>query len=94
LDDNPGSVVAVRDADAGLVRLWSGVLPDQEAAEVKKQRPIVLKIEKRPLAGYEKESRQRVDAYALVEERSGLTVRWSLDRRVLERELARGVRYY
>ena len=49
-----------------------------------------LRVELRPGAGEViKPERRRVDAYALVEVRTGLTLRWSTERRVLEREKER-----
>jgi hypothetical protein len=56
----------------------------------KKQREMRLHIELRKNSGEVlKPERMRVDAYALVESRTGMVLRWSLERHVMEKEKER-----
>jgi hypothetical protein len=50
-----------------------------------------LHVERRPLAGEVlKPKKERVDAYALVESKTGLVLRWSLEKGHLEKEFLNG----
>jgi hypothetical protein len=61
---------------------------------MKQRREPTMHIERRPNAGWDKERGVRCDAFALVEDRTGLTLRWALERKILERELVAKIRYY
>lgn len=61
---------------------------------MKKQKPVQMHVEMRPKSAWDKESQQLVDGYALVESRTGLTLRWAKTRDHLDAEVARGTRYY
>lgn len=61
---------------------------------MKKRREPTMHIERRPNAGWERMLGRRCDAFALVEDRTGLTLRWALERKILERERVAKIRYY
>jgi hypothetical protein len=59
---------------------------------VKKRRPMVCHIEKREGVCYSKYSKTLIDCFVMIESRTGLTLRWSIHRDVLERAMGEGCR--